>query len=524
MDPNEPAHRVQGLILERRKRGFQVPPSELTNPDLYNSQDLTNAQEIDNWITSYTEEIESEETPQGYEEPEMTTPAVGSFGRPMETPTARRFPQVPEEISRGGRSAASGARNLLADRLNSTKSAVQSAARQGLKRLSLLSPLNKIAIAIAIAKAILKLLAILIINTLITLLIGFGVLIIFTIFILFIINSGAYVVPPGGFGGLGEGAQTGLFNVRNVSDPSGEIPNGSVTVHYEVTISTTSVGEIITNIILNNTCRITPTSSCPTITNLQAHFNSQLPTNYATLADVQASLTNITSTDPFIIDYDKTYNLSDSTASDILSVTGTVNGNTATESGTATLCFGDCPMGCFEFVGAWPSGPRNITEQAIIKLASEHPAYTNKICEAGTITLGYDIEYNGTHLRYCGWHIHDAAGSTGVDIILANNFGCLENADYAEFLLAHETSHHLTWINYGLYQQFLDDPVVQSEPHLCTYPVQPPPDSEDFAEMDGLYANDNIGSVSSRYNCLTGGFRASYPLHWDFARRIIFEE
>jgi hypothetical protein len=513
----ESSHGAGNLIVEQNIKGeLNLPKSELRQG--YYSEDFSNksAKYLTSFVGDAVEKYKSGEIPSEDYQNEMP-PSIYTTTVSSTEPSERGhgFRSVLSNVSNAGRGFVSNA-------ADTAKTASQIAIKKGINKLALAAApaAAKVGLIAAVAGAIILAIIGWLVTVIISIIIGAIAFIVFVVVVLFIINSGAYVVPPGGFGGYGETSDTSQIRVAKTSNPSGGLTNGQHVINYEIRIS--SLNGDMTNISSVDNCYVSPNGTCPEVENIRAGYNSQLPTStrYASFAELQSYISSITirPSDPFLITYSRNFNLTDSTASDTFQVNATIGSSSQTGSGSTFLCFGDCPNECFEFVGDWPDNERHMVEQAVANIAGRHPAFMNKVCAGGTINLGYDP----TRVAYCGWHIHNYDGS-GIDILLANKYNCLESIDNAEFLLAHEISHHLSWISPGTYSAYEDSPAYNERP-LCTYPEQPHPRSEDFAETNGLYVNDNIGTMTSRVACIPNGFAAEYPAHYQFAHDIIFEE
>ncbi|MGD8743970.1 MAG: M23 family metallopeptidase [Candidatus Woesebacteria bacterium] len=180
--------------------------------------------------------------------------------------------------------------------------------------------------------------------------------------ILFIINSGAYIVPPGGFG---EGPQTpsdsayiSIDKLASSTDPARspsprqEYQNSDLafTVTYEVAI--TARQGTLTNVSITYDCRVNQDSpsgqDCPS--------DPTIP---------QPDGGTISPTSPFTFTYDQTYSGSgfqDSLVIDTITVTAdapdSLNEKAST---TASICIGDCPDEC---PSVWPTDEGYITQGA----------------------------------------------------------------------------------------------------------------------------------------------------------------
>ena len=337
------------------------------------------------------------------------------------------------------------------------------------------------------------------------------VLLIFTvIIILFIINSGAYIVPPGGFTQRGENA---YIRVTKTADPSGPFDNSwnnqNRTINYTITIY--ALQGSLTDISFNYSCNVISENpkSCPAPQGIAAGGQ-----NYTSMPPSPPSI--ITASEPFVITYHTTLRAGgyyDSLITDTFSITATVNGERTTASGSKSIIIGNPPLGCFELTSDFPDNYASVLNAAIAAITANHPGYVAKLCEGGTILIGWGQGIVAPY--YCGWHVHGSLGD-GVDIYL--NANCLQDPDNAEFIVGHESGHHFASVHPDIYSLYELSPAYNDI--ICSYPVNPHPKSEDFAEMIGMYINDNTRGAT----CFGNNFCSSYPQSCQFARGTIFSE
>jgi hypothetical protein len=360
------------------------------------------------------------------------------------------------------------------------------------------------------------------------------------VFILFIINSGAFVVPYGGFGGTIVGGESLYIRVEKEANPTGNLPNSSTTVSYEITF--TAISESLSEVTISETCRVAPDSSvsCPTPENIRAG-NQSTPedqrTQYDQLDDITSQEIGVISpTDPFVITYTRSFNggtfgYADSRVTDTMTVTATVTSGSDSASGSASICFGDCPTGCFEIVdeSSWPSNYLGNLQGAITELVSLHPLYVDKVC-AGT---SVPICYNPVSVGYWGCHNHFGnlvscpvtSNYTECDITLYS--GGLNSVSNGVYILAHEAAHHLDAIS-SYYSQYASYPGTIDELPLCSYSATAScPNghcAEGFAESIALYARLPSYWSSPTYCGTTAPYQSLYPSSYQFVEDIIYEE
>lgn len=184
-------------------------------------------------------------------------------------------------------------------------------------------------------------------------------------------------------------------------------------------------------------------------------------------------------------------------------------------SASASVIIGNPPLYCFVFkdrdiMSRWRDEDKATEIQAISEL-SRGQKYIEKLCANGTINLIREYRNPG----YSG----EAHGANEI-ALFNNNFNSVGNAI---FTLAHESGHtysHRRGNDYGL---FLDSGIYLSkirggEGPICSYPFEKS-EAEDFAEMIGNYVR------SSGNTCFSGNrFDVKYPLHYKFAKDVIFED
>jgi hypothetical protein len=425
-----------------------------------------------------------------------------------EVPKSEGFKMPQEPLKKGVGALTDSAKSVLKQGTNQASLAAKKLISGGVKKAAVaLAPLAaKAGVILAGLGLLLGLLVSAIVWTIIFI-VGF---IFLAIVILFIINSGAYVVPPGGFTQVGENP---YIKVVKMSDAPLSVDNSwnnqDNVVTYTITVS--ALEGTLSNISFNYSCNVISENpkSCPAPQDIIAGGQS-----LAAMPPTAPS--QITSTTPYIITYKTTirrgaYN--DSLITDSFTVTASPGGqDLQTVSGSRSLRIGNPPTGCFKLVDedSWPDNYRSNILSAISNIISDHMTYVVKVCGAGDI----NIQYDSTPQGYWGYHLHGG----DVDIILYS--GGLQSVSRAEFIVAHESAHHLGWIT-DLYDTYLNTPGLGQ---ICSYPTYPnEPPSEDFAEMIGQYVNDTV----SNCGCFVSGcgsFQSSYPNHYEFARSIIFEE
>ena len=340
--------------------------------------------------------------------------------------------------------------------------------------------------------------------------------------ILFIINSGAYVVPWGGFDVAPPAALENLYiDVDKTPEPPGPFPNNqSNTVKYTITI--TARQGILSNIVFVYECKVfaeyqreCPIS--PDLKNIKAGPASLEPQSFPSF---EAALPTIISpTDPYVITYEIFYSsgrFNNSLVSDTFTVTAdSIDAPNQKASGGATITFGTPPTGCFKVVDnayPWPGSYANNMNSAVVTLIRDHPAFVSKVCSGGDVNLCFDPPA----VDAWGWHTHDSKCDIRFDNTSSSGVsGGLSNISNALYILTHESSHHIQYVM-GNFQVAYEDLIGRlSELPFCTDKRTNSMPTEAFAEMNALYVQ------TPSYWC-GGTFQSLYPIHYDFANRCVF--
>lgn len=318
-----------------------------------------------------------------------------------------------------------------------------------------------------------------------------------TAIILFIINSGAMVYPPGhgNTPDLPTPTETSPYlGVQKFATPN-KTPNttGEFEVQYKVIITAKQGPITITSI--NNEY------------NVISDNNPPIPTTPTTIFDPYINQVVSTSlTIEYALKLNAQYN--DSLVVDTVKVTATTaDGKTAEATGVATVMIGNPPIGCFVITNEdqIPSNLDSNLNQGITTLSGEHPVYVSKICSKGPI----NITYEDTDPGYWGYY----KGTNNITLY-QGGLGTVQNAEY---IVAHEAGHLLAaYAMPNLYVAYLDYAGVKEERPICSYSATTEA-SEAFAEAIALYASDKA------FSCFGGTFQSRYPNHWQFANDIIFQ-
>lgn len=317
--------------------------------------------------------------------------------------------------------------------------------------------------------------------------------------ILFIINSGAYIVPPSPYSEM-QGYDNPYISVTKKAN-SNKIsnPSGKITVTY--TVKVTALKTILTNLkISGKSCKVTKKNKsqvkCP-IENIP-----NIPSGLTVSPSAPYSFT-------FSTDFDSSF--SDSFVFDSIEVTAdSPEQKNITSSGSETVCVGDCPNNCIKVVDnadTWPENQRSNTENAALELQAGYPSFMARVCSAGEVNLCYKPSVVSSG----GWHVHHTNGDK-CDIYFKGTV--LSNEPNSLFMLAHELSHHIQTIDGGAsiseYLQF----GAPNELPICSYPINgaEKTSEEGMAEANGLYV-----SIPSWGGCV-GNFKSKYPLNYNFAK------
>lgn len=307
---------------------------------------------------------------------------------------------------------------------------------------------------------------------------------------LFIINTGAYVVPPADFAPVAENPYIG---VTKEAEPAGPFDNDELPQQITYTITVTAKKGTLTNISFEHKCEVIKEGGTDTC-------DSPFPTDAPTI---------ISPVEPYTFTYTTEYDGSkffDSLILNTFSVTADtdeVSGTTA--SGASSIIVGDPPTACFTPVGNWPGNYESNLRSAIAYLTSNHTPFVAKVCRGGTV----EITYDSSPSQFWGW-----ASSSGKIILYSGGLGNTTNATY---ILTHEAGHILSWRLPGIMQQYLDTPGMGEERPMCSYSATSDP-YEAFAESAALYGGPKT------FSCMNFDFQSTHPNHWEFADSVIFRQ
>lgn len=324
--------------------------------------------------------------------------------------------------------------------------------------------------------------------------------------IIFIINSGAYVVPPAtGPGGIiSDVTQSPYIRVTKEILGGNNIPNENLpaTTQYKITVSAT-LGALA-NIEFKNECNVTKEIEVG---------ETKPPCNAPTPTEIPET---ITPTQPFEFIYEDSYNLN--YLNTIITDTFTVSADPAganerqTSASTATLIIGEPPLDCFEVVGNWPADYKSKMLSAITTLNTQFPTYSAKVCSSGTIRVEYAPGVNPGGYGYY----------PGGDRIQFNGNGLFTVMDTL-YILTHESGHYYvsqTSAGSGEFLRYKTEGVYQGEIPMCSY-RNTSNTIESFPEMIALYVTREQ-TAQWRGQCGSKTFEGSYPKHFDYAGSVVF--
>lgn len=325
--------------------------------------------------------------------------------------------------------------------------------------------------------------------------------------ILFVINSGAYIVPPNTYITNSiynaPGTYSPYIDVQKTNNLSDTIQNSQLPITVEYTITISAKKGPLKNIKIQDQCQIIKdgkTPSCP---------SSDKAINEAGGVEIPPT---ITPGHPFVFTYKRNLmaGLENSVLTDTITVTADADDQADTKaSASSSIVIGNPPTGCFTFDSSWNTSDKAKMMLAVAKI-TKAKTYSSILCNGAPIVLHRIGGGSG-----CGGGGGMVMGNT-INIYNAG-VNCTDFVTY--YTLAHETGHIYS-ARTKKYQNFLDSGVT-SEGLICTYP-NTLTQSEDFAEMIALYYTKVAGSTKAR--CMSGNLKSAYPLHWKFAHDNIFIE
>lgn len=310
--------------------------------------------------------------------------------------------------------------------------------------------------------------------------------------ILFIINSGAYIVPPSPLAGTSENL---YIEVKKTAEPAGPFQNSDLPLTIKYTITVRAKRGDLTNISFKHECKAIQKGSSQ---------DCEAPT--------ESPPSSISPSTPYVYLYETSYNSSYDDALVVNTFTVTADSGEAksqTTSGVATITIGEPPTDCFDIAEETfrNEGLTYITN-AVSKLISDYNPYASKICASrgGEKII---IKYAGSDPDYWGYFENP-------DIRIYSRG--LANQPDTDYILFHELAHVLATYADTWYDQYIAYPGIKNEPYpYCFYDYSqegPPPwpFSERFAEAASFYANDPCGN-----------FKQKNPAHYRFMNEVLFK-
>ena len=225
---------------------------------------------------------------------------------------------------------------------------------------------------------LLKDFAITVFNPLLIIILAFPVLVVIT---LFIINSGAYIVPPSG-----SSVEPGNphIEVKKAVVPDSPHENTDIPFSVDYTITISAKKDTLTNIVFRDDCKVNKTGSSPAC-----------PTPSQPIPDAPESISPAV---PFTFSYSlrfDSHDFDDSTVVNTFTVTSDTAGQSSVLSaGSATVIIGEAPMECPN--DAWP-----LAGDAGMSLVSQGPNGSWSHLGMEAIDIGVDgipivAMHNGT--------------------------------------------------------------------------------------------------------------------------------
>ncbi|MFH1971546.1 MAG: hypothetical protein ABIJ05_04150 [Patescibacteria group bacterium] len=303
--------------------------------------------------------------------------------------------------------------------------------------------------------------------------------------IIFIINSGAYIVPPSESLLISENT---FIEVTKDAVPSGPFENSDLPLKIKYNISVRAKKGMLTNLRFSHTCKVVSKNS-------QTNCEAPLP---------QDKPDSISPTAPYIFSYETTYS-GNSYQNSLVINTFTVNADTSsskneTTSGSASIIIGEAPTQCLALSGTWPGGYKANMESAIAYLATGYGNFVAKICSGGDLAL----KYNPSSVSYWGFY-----HKTYIDFYS----GGLTSERDAKYILAHELAHALADRIPSIYMKYESTAGITSETPKCLYDYNTSLLEERFAESISFYAA----------NPCSFSLQSKYPIHYRFVNENVFK-
>ena len=320
-------------------------------------------------------------------------------------------------------------------------------------------------------------------------LLGFPVIV---AFILFIINSGAYVVPPS-ISNLLKNQDNLYVEVAKIAEPSGPFENTDLPLKIKYTITVRARKDALTNIVFRHECKVVQEN------------NSQNCT-----APTEASPASISPTSPYVYTYEANYNATykDALVTNTFTVTADSGENkNQTTVGGATITIGEPPAKCLKIDGAWPSGAKANLEDAKNKLISGHTNYVAKVCAEYPEPKGLLLRYNpGGDGKYWGWNHNEY-----IDFYQPGT----KSKEDALYTLAHELGHSMAWRVKGVDPAYGAFSGIKTEAPYCFYS-----DTKSFNRDESMPEAIALHVLNGEMGCPV--VSKAYPIHYRFLMKYIF--
>ncbi|MFI5241079.1 MAG: hypothetical protein ACHQUA_01460 [Microgenomates group bacterium] len=310
--------------------------------------------------------------------------------------------------------------------------------------------------------------------------------------ILFIINSGAYVVPPSI---ATQTSDNPYIDVVKTASPAGPFENGdSALGKITYTITVKAKKGSLANINFRHTCKVVVKggqSDCPA-------------------PEPEAPFT-VSPSAPFVYTYDADYsgsNYIDSLVINSFEVTADVpEKQDITTSGSSTITIGKPPSDCLKVDGAWPATQKANIESAIGNLVAGHSNYVAKVC--AVFPQGLPLRYSASgNASYWGYNRGDHIDFYALGVKSPND---------ALYTLAHELGHSLENGVKGIMPAYLSFPGIKTETPTCFYSYGTDV-YEKLSEAIAFYV------MPIRQCSLTGKSSSiqNFPVHLQFLKRYVF--
>lgn len=312
--------------------------------------------------------------------------------------------------------------------------------------------------------------------------------------ILFIINSGAYVVPP---------SVSSIVNINEYVDvqkeamPPGPFQNSDLPLKIKYTITITAKKEALTNVTVKDECIVITKSG---------QQNCQAP-------PITVPGGTIAVGTPFIFSYEANYNSSykDSLVLNTITVSANVLSQTdrQTESGGASITIGEPPSACLSIDGPWPAGYKLNLEKAKAKLVGSFSSYVSKVCSSfNKISLLYEP---GSKEQYWGWNDGQKSGTATIHFY---SLGVKNEAD-ALYTVAHELGHSLAngTKTASIYSRYTAFPGIKSEAPYCFYSA-----TTSWNANESMPEAIALRVVEPR----CGSVQQKWPTHNNFLKKYVF--